>query len=84
MAPYPLGTYGGLLVHNSVKGVPLAMDPALCRVSVSNVLHSDITELSVMINQMMVDKQRSAEALTPITAVAASQPLAEVQVALFS
>ena len=56
MASYPLGTYGGLLAHNSVKGVPLAMDPALCRVSVGDVLHSDTTELFGMINQMMLDK----------------------------
>ena len=64
MASYPLGTYGDLLA--------LAMDPALCRVSVSDVLHSDITELSGMINQMMLDKLRSTEALTPLMAVAAS------------
>ena len=72
MASYPLGTYGGLLAHNSVgtyggllahnsvKGVPLAMDPALCRESVSDVLCSDTTELSGMINQMMLDKPRNA------------------------
>ena len=60
MASYPLGTYGDLLA--------LAMDPALCRIPVSDVLHSDITELSGMINQMMLDKPRTAEALTPIMA----------------
>ena len=59
-------------MHNSVKGVPLAMDPALCRVSVSDVLRSDITKLSGMINQIMLDKPRNAEALTPIMAVAVS------------
>ena len=56
MASYPLGTYGGLLAHNSLKGVPLAMDAMLCRVSVSDVMHSDITELSGMINQMISHK----------------------------
>ena len=63
MASYPLGTYGDLLA--------LAMDPALCRISVSDVLHSDITKLSGTINQKMLDKPRSAEVLTPM-AVAAS------------
>ena len=46
MASYPLGTCGDLLAHNSVKSVPLAMDPTLSRVSVSDILHSDIAELS--------------------------------------
>ena len=64
MVSYPLGTNGDLLA--------LAMDPALCRVSVSDILHLDITELSGMINQMMLDKPRSAEALTPLMVVAAS------------
>ena len=72
MASYPLVTCGDLLAHNSVKGVPLAMGPALSRVSVSDVLHSDIAELSGMINQKMLDKPRTAEALTLMMAVAAN------------
>ena len=79
MASYPLGTYGDLLAHNSVKGVPLAMDPALSRVSVSDVLHSDIAALSGMINQKMLDKPRTAEAMTPIMAVAASHTVGRSQ-----
>ena len=58
MTSCSLGTRGDLLAHNSVKGVPLAIDPALCRVSVSDVLHSYIAELSGMINQMMLDVQK--------------------------
>ena len=42
MVSYPLGTYGGLVAHNLVKGLPRVIDPALCRVSVSDILHSDI------------------------------------------
>ena len=64
MASYPLGTYGDLIA--------LAMDPALCRISVCDVLHSDTSELSGTINQMMLDKLRIAEALIPLMAVADS------------
>ena len=75
MASYPLGTYGDLLA--------LAMDPTLCRVSVSDVLRSDISELSGMINQMMLDKTRNAEASTPIWQWLQATSLAEVQVEPF-